>query len=76
VPQLPAQQPPAALVPGQTVVLPEAAHQGLLVTFGFTGPDADLTLLLIGENGLVAALDLPGWRLVQMLLSGTPAATG
>ncbi|MER6808791.1 TerD family protein [Spirillospora sp. NPDC000708] len=53
-PQLPAPQPPTALVPGQTVVLPEAAHQGLLVTFGFTGPDADLTLLLIGENGLVA----------------------
>ncbi|WP_433466493.1 TerD family protein [Spirillospora sp. CA-128828] len=56
--QPPAPQPlmpqPAALVPGQTVVLPEAAHQGLLVTFGFTGPDADLTLLLIGENGLVA----------------------
>lgn len=50
---------PAAtvLVPGQTVPLPEDAWQGLSITFGFAGADADLTLLLTGAEGRVATDD-------------------
>jgi stress response protein SCP2 len=52
-PPAPAPQPSATLVAGQTVVLPEIAQQGLLVSFTFVGPDADLTLLLPRADGLV-----------------------
>jgi stress response protein SCP2 len=45
--------PPILLTPGQTLVLPEEAHQGLLVAFTFAGADADLTLLLTGADGRV-----------------------
>ncbi|MFE6886665.1 TerD family protein [Streptomyces sp. NPDC057694] len=52
----PHQQPrtPATLVPGQTVVLPEEAWQGLHVAFTFAGADADLTLLLTDADSQVA----------------------
>ncbi|MFF3447846.1 TerD family protein [Streptomyces sp. NPDC002667] len=42
------------LVPGQTLVLPEEAQQGLRVSFGFAGADADLTLFLVGNDGRVS----------------------
>ncbi|MFI6495251.1 TerD family protein [Streptomyces sp. NPDC050564] len=60
------QQPPAPvappataaeLVPGQTLVLPEEAWQGLQVTFRFAGADADLSLFLLGDDGRVAGDD-------------------
>jgi stress response protein SCP2 len=44
---------PVALAPGQTVVLPEDAWQGLLIAFTFAGSDADLTLFLTGADGRV-----------------------
>ncbi len=44
---------PVELAPGQTLVLPEEALQGLLITFAFTGADADLTLLLLDASGKV-----------------------
>ncbi|MFJ5179315.1 TerD family protein [Streptomyces griseoviridis] len=44
---------PAVLVPGQTLVLPEEAWQGLRVSFTFAGADADLTLFLLGNDGRV-----------------------
>ncbi|WP_207400826.1 TerD family protein [Actinomadura roseirufa] len=53
-PPAPAPQPSATRVAGQTVVLPEIAQQGLVVSFTFAGSDADLTLLLTGADGLVA----------------------
>ncbi|WTU53994.1 TerD family protein [Streptomyces sp. NBC_00056] len=43
----------AALIPGQTIVLPEEAWQGLRVSFTFAGADADLTLFLLGTDGRV-----------------------
>ncbi|MEV6793201.1 TerD family protein [Streptomyces sp. NPDC051320] len=43
----------AALIPGQTLVLPEEAWQGLHVSFSFTGADADLTLFLLGDDSRV-----------------------
>ncbi|MEU1001404.1 TerD family protein [Streptomyces tibetensis] len=46
--------PPAALIPGQTLVLPEEAWQGLRVAFSFAGADADLTLFLTDVDGRVA----------------------
>ncbi|MFA3877407.1 TerD family protein [Streptomyces sp. MMCC 100] len=46
--------PAASLIPGQTLVLPEEAWQGLRVAFSFAGADADLTLFLTGDNGRVA----------------------
>ncbi|WP_207709810.1 TerD family protein [Actinomadura macrotermitis] len=49
--------PPMTLAPGQAVVLPEGALQGLLAAFSFSGADADLTLLLTGSNGQVAGDD-------------------
>jgi stress response protein SCP2 len=53
----PAPTPPplasAELVPGQTLVLPEEAWQGLHVSFSFTGADADLTLFLLGGDSRV-----------------------
>ncbi|WP_235613997.1 TerD family protein [Streptomyces olivochromogenes] len=45
---------PTVLVPGQTLVLPEEAWQGLRIVFRFAGADADLTLFLIGGDGRVA----------------------
>jgi stress response protein SCP2 len=45
--------PPVDLAPGQTLVLPEEALQGLLITFAFAGADADLTLLLLDASGKV-----------------------
>lgn len=44
----------AVLVPGQTLVLPEEARQGLHVSFSFAGADADLTLFLVGDDGRVS----------------------
>lgn len=44
----------AALVPGQTLVLPEEAWLGLRASFSFAGADADLTLFLVGDDGRVA----------------------
>ncbi|MFF0096361.1 TerD family protein [Streptomyces canus] len=44
---------PAVLVPGQTLVLPEEAWQGLRISFAFAGADADLTLFLLGNDGRV-----------------------
>ncbi|WP_217919845.1 TerD family protein [Actinomadura sp. BRA 177] len=41
------------LSPGQTLVLPDEALQGLLIAFAFTGADADLTLLLLDDSGKV-----------------------
>lgn len=46
---------PAALVAGQTLVLPEEAWQGLRIAFRFTGADADLTLFLTTDDGRVAS---------------------
>jgi stress response protein SCP2 len=48
---------PAALVAGQTLVLPEEAWQGLRIAFRFTGADADLTLFLTENDGRVAGDD-------------------
>ncbi|MFG2794055.1 TerD family protein [Streptomyces sp. NPDC048419] len=48
---------PAALVAGQTLVLPEQAWQGLQIAFRFTGADADLTLFLTADDGRVAGDD-------------------
>ncbi|MDR3084317.1 MAG: TerD family protein [Streptomyces sp.] len=45
---------PTVLIPGQTLVLPEEAWQGLRASFSFAGADADLTLFLLGGNGLVS----------------------
>ncbi|MGQ4429454.1 MULTISPECIES: TerD family protein [unclassified Streptomyces] len=45
---------PTALVPGQTLVLPEEAWAGLHIAFGFAGADADLTLFLARDDGRVA----------------------
>ncbi|MFE0520785.1 TerD family protein [Streptomyces sp. NPDC058954] len=53
----PAPQPPtapAALVAGQTLVLPEEAWHGLRIAFRFTGADADLTFFLTAGDGRVA----------------------
>ncbi|NEA25186.1 TerD family protein [Actinomadura bangladeshensis] len=46
---------PVELAQGQTLVLPEEALQGLLITFAFAGADADLTLLLLNASGKVRA---------------------
>ncbi|MGW1890629.1 TerD family protein [Streptomyces sp. NPDC002004] len=45
---------PVVLIPGQTLVLPDEAWQGLRMAFRFTGADADLTLFLTGDGGRVA----------------------
>ncbi|MGW3150454.1 MULTISPECIES: TerD family protein [Streptomyces] len=45
---------PIALIPGQTLVLPEDAWQGLRLAFSFSGADADLTLFLTADDGRVA----------------------
>ncbi|MGW7667515.1 TerD family protein [Streptomyces sp. NPDC054775] len=42
-----------ALAPGQNLVLPEEAWQGLLIAFSFAGADADLTLFLTDSHGQV-----------------------
>ncbi|MET9088885.1 TerD family protein [Streptomyces sp. NPDC004237] len=52
-PTLPSRTPATALTPGQNLVLPEEAWQGLLIAFSFAGADADLTLFLTGTNGQV-----------------------
>lgn len=44
---------PVDLSPGQTLVFPDEALQGLLIAFAFAGADADLTLLLLDESGKV-----------------------
>ncbi|XRQ05646.1 TerD family protein [Actinomadura welshii] len=44
---------PVDLSPGQTLVLPDEALQGLLIAFAFAGADADLTLLLLDDSGKV-----------------------
>lgn len=44
---------PVTLIPGQTLVLPEEAWQGLRLAFRFAGADADLTLFLTGHDGRV-----------------------
>lgn len=44
----------ATLMPGQTLVLPEEAWQGLRIAFSFAGADADLTLFLTKSDGRVA----------------------
>ncbi|WP_222720183.1 TerD family protein [Actinomadura sp. HBU206391] len=49
----PRHEPPVLLAPGQTLVLPEDAYQGLVVAFTSAGADADLTLLLTGADGRV-----------------------
>ncbi|MFE1854706.1 TerD family protein [Streptomyces sp. NPDC059489] len=41
------------LAPGQNLVLPEEAWQGLLIAFSFAGADADLTLFLTDTHGQV-----------------------
>lgn len=46
---------PTALIPGQTLVLPEEAWHGLHIAFGFAGADADLTLFLTRDDGRVAS---------------------
>ncbi|WP_405535303.1 TerD family protein (plasmid) [Streptomyces canus] len=61
-PPAPAAPPPSpalpgratALTPGQNLMLPEEAWQGLLIAFSFVGADADLTLFLTGTNGRVS----------------------
>ena len=40
--------------PGQNLILPEEAWQGLRVSFSFAGADADLTLFLVGNDGRVS----------------------
>ncbi|MFJ9736777.1 TerD family protein [Streptomyces sp. NPDC101166] len=46
--------PSTVLIPGQNLVLPEEAWQGLRVSFSFAGADADLTLFLVGNDGRVS----------------------
>ncbi|MEV5846521.1 TerD family protein [Streptomyces sp. NPDC051985] len=55
-PPLPSAPPalPTALIPGQTLVLPDEAWHGLHIAFGFAGADADLTLFLTTDDGRVA----------------------
>ncbi|WP_406416384.1 TerD family protein [Streptomyces sp. NBC_00873] len=50
----PHREPPTSLIPGQTVVLPEEAWQGMLIAFTFAGADADLTLFLTGTDSRVS----------------------
>jgi stress response protein SCP2 len=52
-PAVSAHAPATALTPGQNLVLPEEAWQGLLITFSFAGADADLTLFLTDAGGRV-----------------------
>ncbi|MGW7425662.1 TerD family protein [Streptomyces sp. NPDC054813] len=52
-PALPSRAPATALTPGQNLMLPEEAWQGLLIAFSFAGAGADLTLFLTGTNGQV-----------------------
>jgi hypothetical protein len=47
--------PPATLVPGQTLTLPEEAWHGLLIAFTFAGADADLTLFLTDAESRVSS---------------------
>ncbi|MEV6117662.1 TerD family protein [Streptomyces sp. NPDC052109] len=53
-PALPSHAPATALTPGQSLVLPEEAWQGLLIAFSFAGADADLTLFLTDTGGQVS----------------------
>ncbi|MFE2512027.1 TerD family protein [Streptomyces naganishii] len=52
-PTLPSHSPATALMPGQNLVLPEAAWQELRIAFSFAGADADLTLFLTDTSGQV-----------------------
>ncbi|MGW1802115.1 TerD family protein [Streptomyces sp. NPDC001984] len=52
-PTAPGPSPATALVPGQTLTLPEEAWQGLLIAFTFAGADADLTLFLTDSESRV-----------------------
>ncbi|MFJ8364527.1 TerD family protein [Streptomyces sp. NPDC093984] len=52
-PAPPSHAPATALTPGQNLVLPEEAWQGLLIAFRFAGADADLTLFLTDTGGQV-----------------------
>ncbi|WNM32621.1 TerD family protein [Streptomyces sp. Li-HN-5-11] len=52
-PAPPSHAPTTALTPGQNLVLPEEAWQGLLIAFRFAGADADLTLFLTDAGGKV-----------------------
>jgi stress response protein SCP2 len=45
------------LTPGENLVLPEEASDDLILTFGFIGADADLTLLLLARNRTVRSDD-------------------
>ncbi|MEU5313640.1 TerD family protein [Streptomyces sp. NPDC021562] len=56
-PALPNRSPATALTPGQNLVLPEEAWQGLLIAFSFAGADADLTLFLTNDDGQVTCDD-------------------
>ncbi|MEU6577543.1 TerD family protein [Streptomyces sp. NPDC046805] len=46
-------RPAIVLAPGQNLVLPEEARQGMLIAFAFSGADADLTLFLTDADGRV-----------------------
>ncbi|MFJ9561495.1 TerD family protein [Streptomyces fuscichromogenes] len=52
-PALPNRAPATELRPGQNLVLPDEAWQGLLIAFSFAGADADLTLFLTNADGQV-----------------------
>ncbi|MEV6833821.1 TerD family protein [Streptomyces sp. NPDC051133] len=52
-PAAPAHAAALALTPGQNLVLPEEAWQGLHIAFRFAGADADLTLFLTDASGQV-----------------------
>ncbi|MEU3842983.1 TerD family protein [Streptomyces sp. NPDC028635] len=52
-PAPPSHAPATVLAPGQNVVLPEEARQGMHIAFGFAGADADLTLFLTDAGGRV-----------------------
>ncbi|MDX3854093.1 TerD family protein [Streptomyces sp. AK02-01A] len=54
-PTTPALSAPTALTPGQNLVLPEEAWQGLHIAFTFAGSDADLTLFLTDHESRVAS---------------------
>ncbi|MGW3247733.1 TerD family protein [Streptomyces sp. NPDC001070] len=56
-PAAPVHAPATALTPGQNLVLPEEAWQGMLIAFSFAGADADLTLFLTDADGRVTRDD-------------------
>jgi stress response protein SCP2 len=52
-PATPNDAPAIVLAPGQNLVLPEEARQGMHIAFSFAGADADLTLFLTDAGGRV-----------------------